>query len=425
MPTRTNALLRPLIVLLALCPAAAAFADGATSQPGGDWPKWRGPNGDNVPALKSFPQDLEKGLKKLWSVDMLCKGKNAAAWSCPSILGDKLVVTGRDENKDTIVCLNADTGAPVWNREYDSPGPAVQYGTGPRATPLIDGDVVYTFGCMGRVACSSMKDGAEIWKRDAAEMGGKMPMWGHSSTPLLLDDNLIVQVGGKNLAVALNKKTGATVWSSFAADAGYAAVTTATIGGKEQLVVFGAAGLFGLAPDSGKKVWEFAWPTAFGMNCTTPIMVGGRMLICSSENGGKGGMAMVKFEAGQPKMEWENHKVGPGHNDPVIIGKYAYAYTNYSMEPKGFTCVDLTNGEQKWFNAEVGGPGTAVKVGDNVLCLANRGKLALVHPDERGMRRFSEFEAIKGGPVWTQPIVARGKVYVRFANQLICYQIGE
>lgn len=422
-----------LAVTIALVSAWPVLAGEPASQPSGDWPRWRGPRGDNVPAIAAFPEDLDTGLTKLWAVDDLndpkTKGPTAAtaSYSCPSIAGDRLVVTGRRGAKDLVVCLNADTGAPIWKKEYDAPGGQVQYGNGPRATPLIDGDVVYTFGCLGRVACWSMKDGAEIWKRDAAAMGGKMPMWGFSGTPLLLGERLIVQVGGKNLAVALDRKTGNTLWSSEAGDCGYAAVTALEIGGATQVIVFGGTTLAGLDPANGKTLWQCKWPTAFGMNCTTPLLIGpNRILVCSSDHGGKGGMAAVDVNGGEATLAWENHKVGPGHNDPVILGRFAYAYTGYSLDPKGFVCVDLSTGEQKWFNEEIGGPGSAVQIGkDRALCLSNRGDLSLIKPTDRGMRLFSKRTVFENAhPVWTQPVIARGKLYLRYTNQLVCYQIA-
>ena len=417
-----------LSMLLAAGSTVSALAAPA-SQPGNDWPKWRGPNGDNIPPITAFPADLGKGLKKLWAVNDLCRGKNSGAWSCPVISGDRLVVTGRDEANDTVVCLNSDTGEKVWSTQIESPAVKdVQYGNGPRATPIIDGDRVYTFGCMGLLVCQSLADGKEIWKVNVKDLGGQQPIWGFSSSPLIVGDRIVVQIGGKSAAVALNKKTGAKVWASVPGPTGYAAITPAKLAGQEVLLAFTGNSLLGLNGETGEKKWEVGWPTAMSMNCATPIQLSAdTVLLTSTEHGKSGGMALVKVGPDGAKTVWENHELGPAHNDPVVIDNHAYAYTGFSLNPKGFCCVDLATGKQTWYSDQLGGPGTVIRVGDNLLCLNNRGKLLLVKPSVEGATKLSEFAPFTGdvNPVWTQPVIARGKLYVRFANQLVCYEIGQ
>ena len=395
-----------------------APAGGAASE---DWPQWRGPRGDNAPIAKNFPQDL-KGVKKLWATTQLCQGKSSSAWSCPVIVGDKLVVAGRDEPKDVVWCLNADTGKEIWKKDYEAPGKEVQYGNGPRATPAVDGDFVYTFGCMGQLACWAMADGKQIWIKNVEEFGGKQPKWGYASSPLIYKDKVIVQGGGKAMVVALDKKTGEKVWTSLEGEAGYAAITPATIGGKEQLIVFSGDSLLGLAPEDGSKLWQMAWPTSYGMNCATPIQIGDKLLICSGDREKKGGVALVEFSNGEPKPVWANHEIAPMHNEPAIIDGSFYAFSGFSMDKKkNLICVDLADGKLKWSTDELGGPGTVVKVGDQLLCLGNGGKMALVKPSPEAFNKISEFEAIKGFPVWTQPVIAGGKLFVRCTGELVCY----
>ncbi len=427
------------LVCLANMPLDSLAADGPTtaaatttsSAPATaaskDWPRWRGPRGDNAPVVEAFPQDLTK-LTKKWSTTQLCTGKAelVATWSCPVIAGKKLVVTGREDTKDTVWCLDAATGEKLWKKEYDAPaGKNVPYGNGPRATPAIDGDFVYTFGCMGQVACWSLADGKQQWIKNVEDLGGKRPLWGHSSSPLIVGDKVIVQGGGKALVVALDKKTGDKAWTSLEGPAGYAAPMIATLDGKDQLVVFAAETLLGLDPKDGGKLWSFPWPTGAGMNCSTPIQLGEKLLIVSSEkdfSGQKGGMALLEFTSGQPKAAWKNQQVGPGHNEPAIVDGFFYAFTGFSMDKKGsLICADLATGKAKWTSNDIGGPGTVIRVGDQLLALGNGGKLALIKPSSEKIEIISSMDAIKGFPVWTGAVIADGRLYIRSSNELICY----
>ena len=398
---------------------------------GGDWPRWRGPNNDNLPAVAAFPQDLGRGLEKLWTVDKLCVGTNSQAWACPSVAGDRLIVTGRNGDKDLVLCLNARTGKEFWKQDYDAPaGKDVQYGNGPRATPIIDGEFVYTFGCTGELACWSLAEGRQLWRHGLGSLRGKREVWGCSSTPLIVGDTLYVQVGGTNLVVAFDKRKGETLWSSRPGTAGYAALTTASIAGRDQLLAFSADALVSLSLDKGEELWRFAWPTSFGMNCATPASLGtDKLLLNSSDHGHKGGIALLAFTNGVPKAIWETHAVGAAHNDPAIVDGFAYAYSGFSLDKKGLCCIDLKDGTQKWTTDQAGGPGNVVRVGDNLLCLGNTGALVLVKPSPKEYQELSRLQVFdanpaKKDPVWTEPVIANGRLYVRCNDRLACYRIA-
>jgi outer membrane protein assembly factor BamB len=333
-----------------------------------DWPHWRGPKSDNLPVIKSMVDDFSK-LHKAWEVKGLIAGKNADTWASVVIVGDKLLTMGRENTKDTLVCLNSKTGEPVWKQSYDATGQDVQYGNGPRATPTVDGDKVYTFGCFGQVACWQLADGKQVWMKNVMDLGGKRPMWGFASTPLVSGNNVIVQSGGKAIAVALDKKTGAQVWAGPAGDAGYAAPMIANVGNKPVLVVFAATSIVGLDPDKGTQLWSTPWNTSFGMNCATPIQIGQRLLVGSSNFGEKtGGAGLFELSDRGLKLVWSSLKFGPGHNDPVVIDGLLYAYSGFSMDDKGtLICADFETGAIKWAAKEAGGPGTVLQVGKRLL----------------------------------------------------------
>jgi len=404
-----------------LATVAAAVGSDEVSE---DWPQWRGPKADGRPTVTGIKRDWSGGLTKLWAVTDICKGKNSAAWSAPSLKGDRLVITGRYSDKDVVFCLNPDTGALVWKKAYAAPGKC-QYGTGPRATPTIDGDRVYTFGCMGHLACWRLADGAQVWMKKVEALGGKRPYWGHSSSPLIWKKTVIVQAGGKALVLALDKMTGKPVWKSMTGKAGYAAPVIATVAGKPQLIVFTDSLLVGLDPDDGRRLWSHVHKTAFGMNCTTPIVLGERLLVSSSEYGKQGGTALLKLRPNGVTPVWRTQALGAAHNDPVVVDGHIYAYTGWSFNPKELKCLDLATGAVRWATAAAGGPGNVVLVDGLLLCLDNRGRLSLAKPSPKAFTRITQFQAITGHPVWTGPVIVRDRIYVRFANTLICYRLKD
>ena len=70
------------------------------------------------------------------------------------------------EGSERVVALDAKTGAEKWVHEYECEYKNVSYNAGPRTTPAIDGDRVYTLGTMGDLRCLDIKDGKAVFDRD-------------------------------------------------------------------------------------------------------------------------------------------------------------------------------------------------------------------------------------------------------------------
>jgi outer membrane protein assembly factor BamB len=117
-----------------------------------DWKSWRNINGDNRSYFSGIKRDWSNGLRKVWEIDYLCDGEDSATWSAPVVLGNRLVVCGREGKNDVVYCLNPEDGGLIWKQAYPSET-SNEYGTGFRATPWIDDDRVYTYGRGGDLSC--------------------------------------------------------------------------------------------------------------------------------------------------------------------------------------------------------------------------------------------------------------------------------
>jgi hypothetical protein len=65
-------------------------------------------------------------------------------------------------------------------------------------------------------------------------------------------------------------------------------------------------------------------------------------------------------------------------------------------------------------------------VDGHLICLDIKGNLFLVKPDPYGFKKVGEIlGAIPDvkNPAWTVPVVANGKLYLRYLQQLICYDL--
>src|SRR5437016_1331789 len=101
---------------------------------GSDWPQWMGPTRDGrAPDSIRLPSRLPAELKPLWRIPV------GGGFSAPVVAGSQLVYLDAPGEMEIAHSLDATTGREMWKVEY---GEAFEdeWGKGPRATPLIDGD---------------------------------------------------------------------------------------------------------------------------------------------------------------------------------------------------------------------------------------------------------------------------------------------
>src|SRR5215208_4565979 len=129
--------MKPLLALTVVLTLSAA----ASNQAFDDWPQWRGAKRDGTSA--------ERGLLKDWP-----SGGPALAWrtagagtgySSLSAAAGRLYTLGARGNTEYLVAYDAATGKKLWEVPH---GQRLNndMGDGPRATPTVDGDRIYTFG---------------------------------------------------------------------------------------------------------------------------------------------------------------------------------------------------------------------------------------------------------------------------------------
>jgi outer membrane protein assembly factor BamB len=388
-----------------------------------DWPNWRGPNFDGKSASTGIQSDWSEGLKKLWHINYLCQDKSTASWSTPVVQGKRLIVPGRDKKSDFVFCINADNGGLIWLGSYEAEA-ATSHGPGPRATPFISDDRVYTFGRSGDLVCWQIDDGKLLWRKNVKDAGGVEPTWGYSTTPLIFENKVIVQGGGKALVIAYDKLTGDIIWKSMEGEAGYSAAITMNIENEVKLLVYHGKGLSCLDPADGKALWTVPWPTEYGVNATTPIVYND---VIFHTSGYKMGCEALKATRSGYSVLWKSNVMEAQHSDPILIGGYIYGYSGESYRNSGqFKCIELSTGKEMWSSNHIG-QGTSTYADGYLICQDVKGNLFLLDPDPSGFKQVGQIipaiEDVKN-PAWTVPVVANGKLYLRYLQQLICYDLN-
>jgi len=115
------------------------------------------------------------------------------------------------------------------------------------------------------------------------------------------------------------------------------------------------------------------------------------------------------------------------HGGVVLVGGYLYGYSDGA----GWLCQDFKTGKEVWSERKALGKG-ALSCADGMLyCLEeNSGTVALVEASPKGWKERGRFKlepqtTIRNpqGKIWTHPVVANGKLYLRDQDLIFCYDV--
>ncbi len=397
-----------------------------------DWPWWRGVNHDNISTetdlLKSWPQG---GPKLLWTFNDAGIG-----YSGPAVVGNRLYAMGGDEKNDFVFAVDVGKGTKVWSTPI---GPYVRngYGSGPRSTPTVDGAYLYALSSDGVLACLKVNGGEKVWSvRLKEDLGGTRPVWNYSESPLVDGEQIICTPGGSRGAMAaLDKKTGQVLWRSkeLTDPAGYSSAVPVTIGGVRQYVQLTMKGVAGVAAKDGRLLWYYRNPKYRTAVIPSPIIrdnyvyavagYGAGAVLLKLTPDGDGTKAEQFYD--EDAMRLMNNK----HEGVVLLGDYVYGWSDNG----GWTCQEFKTGKKMW-QSKAFGRGSLTSAGGMLYCYSeDTGTLALVAASPEGWHEKGRFTIPQQGKprerviyknnIWTYPVIANGRLYLRDQNLIFCYEV--
>ena len=387
-----------------------------------DWPQWRGPNRDDVSQEKGLlSQWPDGGPDRLW----LFTGAGLG-YSGMSIVGDTLYTMGAREDQEFLIAVDVIRGAEKWS----VPVGAIYkegHGDGPRGTPTVDSDRVYALSGNGTLACVAAADGKLKWKVEMTALGGRRPGWGYCESVLVDGDQVVCLPGGSNGAVAaLDKQTGEVKWQSkdYTEGAQYSSLIAIEHNGKRQYVALTQKKVAGIDAASGDVLWTSDWHGKTAV-VTTPIFHDGHVYIAS---GYGEGCKLIKLEAdGSATDVYDNKTMVNHHGGVVRIRNHLYGYS----DGKGWVCQDFLGGDIVWNERQKMGKGSLTYADGRLYLLdEKKGTVALIAASPAGYEEHGRFvlepqsqQRNPRGAVWTHPVVANGKLYIRDQDHLFCFDI--
>ncbi len=400
-----------------------AILVSASALPAADWPQWRGPDRNGLSQETGLLQDWPRsGLPREWlSRDV------GLGYSGMAVVGDTLYTMGAFGDSERLLALNVADGTVKWSTDL---GPKLTngWGDGPRGTPTVEGDRVYAISGTGRLTCVSAADGSPLWHVGlVADLGGKIPNWGYTESPLVDGDRVLCTPGGgKGTIAALDKQTGQILWRStgFTEGAQYASISAAEINGQRQYIQLTQQKLVGVSADSGDVLWTTDWPGKTAV-IPTPIIRDNQVYVTSGY--GVGCMLVSIGPDNAVTKVYQNQMMKNHHGGVVLLDEFIFGHS----DQVGWLCQRFSDGEAEWRERSAVGKG-AIAYADGRLYLQDeqKGEIVLIAASPAGWEEHGRFtlnpqteQRSPKGKIWTHPVIANGKLFLRDQELLFCFDV--
>ena len=353
---------------------------------------------------------------------------------------------------DVLHCFDARTGRTLWQRTY--PGQGLNWAgfnkAGPSPTPCIavkspartGPNRMCALGSAGKVYCVDADTGATLWEssigrrtrlmenhrkylRGAKAIYGSRDDFSSALVPaggaVILCDHVSTKGGDghyryemSNGLLALDLQTGKRLWHR--PERCNRAIRW-NHKDKEYVLAAGRSVVMCLEPMTGKILWEA--PGSAGSAIALPVM--GDHFVCGSE----GRLACYKITPEGATKLWSGQGAPPGVPPPLIHGGHVYTGSG------GVGCIELATGKGVRGTGS-GGWGLMVASGGRILLAQDQGHV-------KGALTWIRAEPPKVatlGGTWSvplagcysaplQPVMADGRLFVRFTDRLVCYDLRE
>jgi outer membrane protein assembly factor BamB len=396
----------------------AASAKSALVLGAGDWPGFRGPNRDGIVQDACIRTDWNDHPPRL-----LWRHRVGPAWSSLALVGGRLFTQEQRGEHEAVVCYDADTGKEVWEHRDEGRFWEPTAGVGPKATPCFAQGRLFSLGASGILNCLDAATGKKHWSHDIKDdSGAAVPQWSYSGSPLVVGDLVIVFAGGagsQNL-LAYRVNSGDLAWTASCGQSSYSSPHLARIAGEPQLLMLSNRGLTAVDPPTGAVLWEHevALPPSAPRSVQPNVLTDG-VLIAS-----EGDLGLARLDVKRKKKEWAAEQrwatlqFKPAFNDFVVHQGHVYGF-----DGRIFGCVDVETSERRWKKGRYG-QGQVLLLREQALLLvvSETGKAILLRAIPERHEELGRFQALEG-KTWNHPVLAHGRLYLRNAEEMACYEL--
>jgi outer membrane protein assembly factor BamB len=389
------------LIAAAALPAAVAAAD---------WPEWRGPGRNGLvergPALVGSVQ----GQSPTWLSEPIPGGDRGGRGSPVVHAGRVYVlasVPAESGGADEVFCLDADTGKTRWRARLSAAGGS-EAGS---STPCIAGGKLYVAGSGSRVFCRDADTGGPVWEVKLPRTT-RQPI---ASSPAVAGNAVVVLA---DVLTGLDARTGDVLWTQPRVTGHESSPARWHTNGRDYVICNTARETHCVDPADGKIVWSVP-----GGGKSTPVVAqeyGGDFLVNMSD-GRRTGLSAYRLIPQGPKELWSREVTDRGAS-PVVFDGHVYSVAGGgSGHGARLLCVHVDTGKVAWEEvidfAEVSSP---VVADGKVFAVCGTSLWVLgATPERYSVLTRTECRVV----LCTSPAVADGRLYLRQATAIACYDL--
>ncbi len=371
-----------------------------------NWPQFRGPGGNAVAPAQSIPLTFGPEKNVRWKTPL------PAGHSSPCIWGDRIFVTGHVGTTLKMICVRRSDGKILWERERTI-SKLLTYehvaGSPANSTPATDGQrVVFQFDDYGVVVTDMA--GELVWEKKFPPTANA---YSYGASPVLDDGNLYLNRDGglDSSLVCLDAATGKERWKAARPNmiASHCTPYVLGEGTAKQILAGGTGSLQAYAAATGEPVWQVGGLPA--IVCPSPVGADGMIFF-----GGWTTAHVTGRTRAESLLEEATGISAEALKDPAAFfeqfdankdGRLAAEEFPKSRARDAFNFLDASkNGFvelEEWkiaYGVQQPFPGRNVLLG---IATGGKGDVTTTHV---------KWEATKGLPYVSSPLVHRGRVYL-------------
>ncbi len=376
----------------------------------GDWPVWRGPNGNGIAEDgQDLPTNWSETENVVWKSPVPGRGH-----SSPIVVGGRVILTTADEAAHTqsAVCFHRETGEQLWMTEvHRVPDLPRIHRKNTHASPTAawDGERLFAlFFNTGMIHLTSLSiDGQKLWQKQAGSFRPRYK-FGYAASPLIHGQHVIVasEFADAGFLAAFERDSGLGIWRAPRNQTtSYSSPIVGNVAGREQLLMSGAEKISSYDPLTGKLLWE----TKGGTSATSGTMVWTATQVYAS-GGYPDKVTIAVMADGSGKIAWKNQEMC---YEQSLLAHNGYVY---ALNDGGIAlCWRAKDGREMW-KERLGGPVSAspILAGEHIFASNEQGQTFVFRASPSDFTLVATNQL--GDEAFATPAICGDRIFLRVAT---------
>ncbi|MGD9854056.1 MAG: PQQ-binding-like beta-propeller repeat protein [Planctomycetaceae bacterium] len=399
----------------------------------GDWPAFRGPQGDGTAQESGLPREWGPDRHIKWKAALPAPGNGS-----PIVSNGRVFVTYAQERGQQrhLACFDRTNGEQLWIATVPYGKVEETHETNPYcgSTPLADGERVFVWHGSAGMHCYDF-DGNVLWSRDLGEFEH---IWGYGSSPIRIGDTIIQLCGPgeRTRLAALRADDGEVLWETpepgckgkdnerYVSTWGTPVVID--VQGRKQLLIGMPTRAAAYDSQTGKLEWFVTGISSDRADVcyTSPLVSGDAGVVLGGYHGpGVGFTLGGSGDVTNSNVLWKDipdsppnpQRIGTG----VVLGEHVFMAN--ADGPGSIECFDLRTGKSRWQERRTAdGPhwGSIVSADGRLYVTGQKGVTTVFAPNPDRYELIAENDL--GERTNSTPAVSNGEIFLRTFEHLYC-----